>query len=265
MSVVPVRVLKFGGTAMASIASIRHSAEIALQTERERGSRIAVVVSAMAGETDRLLNLGHAPLANLNVPGANPVVAQARAELDTLASAGEQAASALFALNLRALGRAARSFVAHQLPIRTDSRFGDAEIQWIATAELEACFARGEIPVVAGFQGVDALGRLTTLGRGGSDTTAVALAVALGAEECVFFKDVDGVFTADPKKVATATRFDALGFDEMLELSRTGAKVLHDKCVALARCYGMPLAVKGLDGNGAETRVGTMEVAWARA
>lgn len=239
----PICVMKFGGASMATAESIRVQARRVIDAERS-GFRPVVVVSAMAGDTDRLLSLGKQASA----------IAEA-AELDVLAAAGEQISAALFAISLSSEGRAARSFLAHQLPIRTDRRHGDATIRQIDSAALLACVDGGQIPVIAGFQGIDDDARITTLGRGGSDTTAVAIAAALRARECVFFKDVEGVFSADPKLCPAARKLDVIAVRHMLALSRLGAKVLHWKSVALALDNRIELHVRSGFGPAEGTRI----------
>lgn len=224
-------VLKFGGTSMGNPERIAHSASIAA-AEAANGHRIALVVSAMAGETDRYL--GHATALG---GGLGEV------ETDTALAAGEQAASALMALALKQLGLKARSVLAWQLPIEAEGPPGAARITGIDGEVLEALLAEGVIPVVAGFQGVDGQGRLITLGRGGSDLSAAAIAAAIGAH-CDIYTDVDGVFTTDPRIEPKARRLERISHDEMLELAAMGAKVLQTRSVEYAKAKGVAMRVK---------------------
>jgi len=233
-------VQKFGGTSVADLDRIRHVAGRVQRTHAE-GHQVAVVVSAMAGETNRLLALAKA---------AHPRPAER--ESDVLASTGEQVTSALTALVLHDLGVPARSFLGHQVRIETDSAYGRARIVRIDAERLRETLASGTVAVVAGFQGVDADGSITTLGRGGSDTSAVALAAALGAEACEIYTDVAGVFTADPRLVPGALKLDAISYEEMLEMAASGAKVMMARSIEIARRYGVPLRVRStfVDGDG---------------
>jgi aspartate kinase len=209
-----------------------------------------LVVSAMSGETNRLLALAQA---------ACPV--PDRREADVVAATGEQVTAALTAISIQNAGGRARSFLAHQLAIRTDAVASDARIQGIDTRPLRLCLQNGEIPVIAGFQGVDAMDRITTLGRGGSDTTAVAVAAALGAA-CEIYTDVPGVFTADPGVCPEARQLDRISHGQMLEMATLGAKVLHPRSVALAAKYGVPLEVRSsLDALPGTRVVAAMEAA----
>jgi len=224
-------VLKFGGTSMGTPERIAHSASIAA-AEAAKGHEVAVVVSAMAGETDRYL--GHAGALG---GGLGEI------ETDTAMAAGEQAAAALMALALKQLGLKARSILAWQLPIEVEGPPGAARITGIDGAVLESLLAEATIPVVAGFQGVDAHGRLVTLGRGGTDLSATAIAAVLGAD-CDIYTDVDGVFTTDPRIEPTATRLERISHDEMLELAAMGAKVLQTRSVEYAKAKGVAMRVK---------------------
>lgn len=224
-------VLKFGGTSMGSPERIAHSAAIAA-SEAQRGHQIALVVSAMAGETDRYL--GHATALG---GGLGEV------ETDTALAAGEQAASALMALALKQQGLKARSVLGWQLPIEVEGPPGAARITGIDADVLEKLLADGVIPVVAGFQGIDAHGRLATLGRGGSDLSAAAIAAAIGAD-CDIYTDVDGVFTTDPRIEPAARRLERISHDEMLELAAMGAKVLQTRSVEYAKAKGVAMRVK---------------------
>ena len=225
-------VQKFGGTSVKDLERIRNVARRALETQRA-GNDVVVVVSAMAGETNRLLEL-----TRLASPRPD------EREQDVVAATGEQVTIGLTALAIQALGGRARSFTGFQVPIVTDDAFSKARIQSIDTAGLLAALAQGEVAVVAGFQGICEDGSITTLGRGGSDTTAVALAAALGADACEIYTDVDGIYTADPGVVPQARKLDRISYEEMLELAGAGAKVLQIRSVEFAMKYGVPLWVR---------------------
>lgn len=219
-------VMKFGGTSMAGSERIRN---VAARVKRavEAGDEVAVVVSAMADETDRLVGYCHeaAPRA---------VGADFRAEYDVVVAAGEQVTAGLLAMTLQAMGVRARSWLGWQLPIRTSGAHSLARIEGIDTEAVLAAMAGGEVAVVPGFQGLTAGGRVTTLGRGGSDTSAVAMAAALSAERCDIYTDVDGVYTTDPRIVPRARKLSRITYEEMLELASVGAKVLQTRSVELA-------------------------------
>ena len=225
-------VLKFGGTSVGDIERIENVARRCLDVQRS-GARIVVVVSAMSGETNRLLGL------------VNKITERApEREQDVVLSTGEQVTIGLLSIAIQKLGGKARSFLGLQCPIRTDSCFSKARIDNIDPTALQASLDRGEIAVVAGFQGVDPEGNITTLGRGGSDTTAVALAAALKADACDIYTDVDGVYTADPNVCRLAKKLSRISYEEMLELASLGAKVLQIRSVELAMKYRVPLWVK---------------------
>ncbi|HXF07833.1 MAG TPA: aspartate kinase [Candidatus Acidoferrales bacterium] len=224
-------VQKYGGTSVGTIERIEQVAR-KVMAARQRGDRVVVVVSAMSGETDRLLGLAHQI-----APRPEP------REVDVLIATGEQVTIALLAMTLQKLGCPARSYTGAQVPIVTDAAYGKARIAHIDVARMQSDLDAGRVVVVAGFQGVDAEGNITTLGRGGSDTTGVALAAALAADECQIFTDVDGVYTADPRIVPTARRLDRITFEEMLELASLGAKVLQIRSVEFAGKYNVPLRV----------------------
>lgn len=224
-------VQKYGGTSMGSVERIEHVARKVL-TARERGHQIVVVVSAMSGETDRLIKLAKSI-------SARP----APRELDQMIATGEQVTISLLAMALEKLGVPARSYTGAQVSIRTDKAYNKARIQKIDTERLLADCQAGIVPVVAGFQGVDEDGNITTLGRGGSDTTGVALAAALKADECQIYTDVDGVYTTDPRVEPKARRLDRITFEEMLELASLGSKVLQIRSVEFAGKYKVPLRV----------------------
>jgi aspartate kinase len=223
-------VMKFGGTSMAGIERIRHVASL-VRREAERGNEVAVVVSAMAGETDRLIQLCR-EAASLYDPR----------EYDVVVASGEQVTSGLLAITLQGMGLNARSYMGWQLPIRA-SGHAAALIEGIDVAVLERVFDGGGIAVIPGFQGVADDGSVATLGRGGSDTSAVALAAAMKADRCDIYTDVDGVYTTDPRIVPRARKLDTVTYEEMLELASVGAKVLQTRSVGLAMRYNMPLQV----------------------
>ena len=226
-------VQKFGGTSVATIERIEHVARHIINA-RKAGHDVAVVVSAMGHETDRLVDLAEA--AGFNGP-------ESRREMDVLLSTGEQVSIALLSMVLMKHGQKARSFTGRQAGIVTDNEFTRARISDIDSRSLEETIAEGAVPVVAGFQGTDEAGNITTLGRGGSDTTAVALAAVLKADECQIYTDVDGVYTTDPRVVEGARRLDRVTFEEMLELASLGSKVLHTRAVEFASKYQVPLRV----------------------
>ena len=225
-------VMKFGGTSLGDLDKIRRAAG-RIKAAVDDGLQPAVVVSAMSGETSRLIEL---------TQSASPFH-DAR-EYDTIVSSGEQVAIGLLTLALHDLGVSARSWLGWQIPIRTDKVHGAARIQAIETDELERRLADGQVPVIAGFQGLGPDNRITTLGRGGSDTSAVALAAALDAEQCDIYTDVDGVFTADPRTVTAAHKLDKITYEEMLELASLGTKVLQTRAVELAMKHGVRLQVR---------------------
>ena len=223
--------MKFGGTSMAGTERIRRVAGI-VKRQQEAGHEVAVVVSAMAGETDRLVNFCREANALYD-----------RAEYDVVVAAGEQVTSGLLALHLQALGCKARSWLGWQLPVRTDDAHAAARIEDIESQALLASMAAGEIAVIPGFQGLDPEGRVTTLGRGGSDTSAVAVAAAVQADRCDIYTDVDGVYTTDPRIVAKARKLKYVTYEEMLELASVGSKVLQTRSVSLAMKEGVRVQV----------------------
>ena len=225
-------VQKFGGTSVGSLERIRNVALRAIATQRA-GHRVVVIVSAMSGETNRLLKLAHDVAA---VPDAR--------EMDALAATGEQVSAALTAMAIHAAGGKARSLLGHQVKVLTDDAFTKARIKMIEGAKIFETLDRGEIAVVAGFQGVDEAGNITTLGRGGSDTSAVAVAAAIGADECEIYTDVDGVYTTDPNICPSARKIDRISYEEMLELASLGAKVLQIRSVEVAMKYSVPVHVR---------------------
>ena len=237
----PRLVMKFGGTSLADIGRVRAAAS-RVRKEVGRGYDVAVVVSAMAGETDRLVTAVRAEGALFDTR-----------EFDTVISSGEQVTAGLLALALHRQGVAARSWLGWQLPIRTDDTHGAARIVGVDASALEERFRDGLHAVIAGFQGISPANRITTLGRGGSDTTAVALAAALGAERCDIYTDVDGVYTADPRVVPTARRLERIAYEEMLELASLGAKVLMSRSVAMAARGNVQVRVRSSFSDGPGT------------
>ncbi len=244
--------MKFGGTSMAGIERIR-SVAARVKREVEAGNEVAVVVSAMAGETDRLVGFCR-EASSLYDPR----------EYDVVVSAGEQITSGLLAIALQAAGVKARSWMGWQLPIHTDDAFAKARIGTIDTAALDASLSAGEVAVIPGFQGVADDGRVTTLGRGGSDTSAVAVAAAMKADRCDIYTDVDGVYTTDPRIVPRARKLAKVTYEEMLELASVGAKVLQTRSVGLAMKEQVRVQVlssfTGEDAPMADTLPGTMIV-----
>ncbi len=215
-------VLKFGGTSVGDTDRIKNAAR-KIKAEVERGNEVAVVVSAMSGATNQLIKWVN-DIAPLHDPR----------EYDVVVATGEQVTIGLLALALQQIDVKARSWLSWQIPIRTDNAYGKARIQEIDTTEMARCMAAGEVPIVPGFQGVSSDGRITTLGRGGSDTSAVALAAALKAERCDIYTDVDGVYTSDPRMVEKAHKMDCVTYEEMLEMASLGSKVLQARSVELA-------------------------------
>ncbi len=224
-------VQKYGGTSVGSIERILAVAE-KVKRFQEQGNRMVVVVSAMSGETNRLISLAR-EIDEANDPR----------EMDVLVSTGEQVTIALLTMALQKLGCPARSYTGGQVHILTDSAYSKARIRDIDGARVQADLEQGKVVVVAGFQGVDENGHITTLGRGGSDTTAVAMAAALQADECQIYTDVDGVYTTDPRVVPNARRLDRITFEEMLEMASLGSKVLQIRSVEFAGKYNVPLRV----------------------
>jgi aspartate kinase len=245
-------VMKFGGTSMAGTERIRRVARI-VQRQQAAGHEVAVVVSAMAGETDRLVNFCRE---------ANPLYDPA--EYDVVVASGEQITSGLLAMHLQALGCKARSWLGWQVPIKTDDAHAKARIEDIDAQALLASMGSGEIAVIPGFQGVTPGGRVTTLGRGGSDTSAVAVAAAVKADRCDIYTDVDGVYTTDPRIVAKARKLKNVTYEEMLELASVGSKVLQTRSVSLAMKEGVRVQVLSSfiddDAPAADTIPGTMIV-----
>jgi aspartate kinase len=225
-------VQKFGGTSLADVGLIKNVAQ-RVSGEVEIGNEVAVVVSAMAGVTNQLIDWTR----------ETSRVHDAR-EYDVVVSSGEQVTAGLLALALQDLGVDARSWLGWQIPVRTDGVHGKARIETIDVTELRRRLARGQVAVVAGFQGIGPRGRITTLGRGGSDTSAVALAAALEADRCDIFTDVDGVYTSDPRIVAKARKLGRITYEEMLEMASQGAKVLETRSVELAMNHRVRVHVR---------------------
>jgi aspartate kinase len=225
-------VQKYGGTSVGNVERIKAVARRCVETQR-KGHRVVVIVSAMSGETNRLLKLAK-QIAEL--PDER--------ELDVIASTGEQVSVGLVALAIHAEGGKAISLLGHQVRILTDSAFSRARIQDIDARAIGAALDDGKIAVIAGFQGVDKGGNITTLGRGGSDTSGVAIAAALKADVCEIYTDVDGVYTADPNVVSNARKIDRISYEEMLELASLGAKVLQIRSVEFGMKFGVPIHVR---------------------
>lgn len=225
-------VQKYGGTSVGSLDRMKVVAERALACQRQ-GNDVVLIVSAMSGETNRLLGLAHqvSPTPEMR-------------EMDALAATGEQVSAALVAMTIHALGGKARSLLGHQVNIQTDAAFTKARIHTIEGSKVRSTLDKGQIAVVAGFQGVDPEGNITTLGRGGSDTSAVAVAAAIKADVCEIYTDVDGVYTTDPNICPSARKIDRISYEEMLELASLGAKVLQIRSVELAMKYGVPIHVR---------------------
>jgi aspartate kinase len=239
---------KYGGTSVGTIERIHRVAD-KVAAAHKNGHRIVVVLSAMSGETDRLLKLAHQL-----TPSPD------ERELDMLLSTGERVTIALLAMRLRGLGINARSFTGRQVGIITDSAHTKARIARVTADRIREALGEGIIPVVAGFQGINEQSDVTTLGRGGSDLTAVALAAALKADRCIIYTDVDGVYTADPNIVPAARRLDKISYEEMLEMASLGAKVLQSRSVEFAAKYGVPVEVNSSFKEGKGTLVTSEDV-----
>ena len=225
-------VQKYGGTSVGTVERIKNVAKKVLAA-KQRGNEVVVVVSAMAGETNRLLALAQ-QISEL--PDER--------ERDVLLASGEQVSSSLLSLAIKDLGQPARSFLGHQVRIETDKAYGKARIKSIDSTRIKRALKAGEIVVVAGFQGVDEEDNITTLGRGGSDTSAVAMAAALQANVCEIYTDVEGVFTTDPGICPKARKLDRISYEEMIEMASTGAKVLQIRSVELAKNFAVPVHVR---------------------
>ena len=236
-------VQKYGGTSVGTVERIKNVAK-RVERFRDQGDDVIVVVSAMSGETNRLIGL--AQEAHENPPAREP---------DVLVTTGEQVTIALLSMVLQADGYDARSYTGGQVRILTDSEHGKARIQEIDDHNIRHDLSKGRVVIVAGFQGVDENNNITTLGRGGSDTTAVALAAALKADECQIYTDVDGVYTTDPRVVDKATRLEKITFEEMLEMASLGSKVLQIRSVEFAGKYNVPLRVLSSFAEGPGTLI----------
>jgi len=225
-------VQKFGGTSVGSVERIQATAKI-VKNELDNGHQVAVVVSAMSGETNRLLHLA-------NSMNGNPPMR----EVDALVATGEQVTAALLAIELHKLGVSAYSFSGAQAGFKTEGSHSKARIKDVKSDHLIKHMEQGKVPVVTGFQGVDANGNTTTLGRGGSDTSAVALAIAVKADSCDIYTDVDGIYTTDPRIEPKARKMDSISYEEMLEFASLGAKVLQTRSVELGMRYNMPIHLR---------------------
>lgn len=243
-------VLKFGGTSVADLDRIAHVADL-VAWRAERGEKMAVIVSAMAGETNKLVGFARGAAGD-DITGSN-----FDDEYDVVVSSGEQVTSGLLALALRKRGYKARSWLGWQLAMKTSSAHGKARIQGFENSGLADAVDSGEIAVIAGFQGVTDEGRVSTLGRGGSDTSAVAVAAALDAESCDIYTDVDGVYTTDPRIVPQARRLDKISYEEMLEMASLGAKVLQTRSVEMAMNHKVRVRVLSSFAEPGETNQGT--------
>jgi aspartate kinase len=229
---VAVIVQKYGGTSVGTVEKIKHVAQRVVATKMD-GNDVVVVVSAMAGETDRLINLAHEMV---DKPDGR--------EYDMMVSTGEQVSIALLSMAIQNLGHKAVSLLGFQIKISTNSDFTKARIESIKAEKIKEAFNQGTIVVVAGFQGIDEQDNITTLGRGGSDTTAVAVAGALKADMCEIYTDVEGVYTTDPTICPNARKLDTISYDEMLEMASLGAKVLHTRSVEFAKKYDVSIHVR---------------------
>ena len=224
-------VQKYGGTSMGSIDRIKNVAK-RVKRWHDNGHQVVVVVSAMSGETNRLIDL------------ARQISTQPDPrEYDQMVSTGEQVSISLLAMALKDLGVGARSLTGRQVAIKTDNAYNKARIESIDDENIREQLDAGNVVIVAGFQGIDAEGNATTLGRGGSDTTGVAIAAALGADECQIYTDVDGVYTTDPRVTSKAKKLEKITFEEMLEMASLGSKILQIRSVEFAGKYGVPLRV----------------------
>ncbi|NIO04898.1 MAG: aspartate kinase [Proteobacteria bacterium] len=225
-------VQKYGGTSVGDVERIKNVARRVIASQK-KGNDVVVVVSAIGGETDRLLELAHE---TADSPDER--------EVDVLISTGEQVSIALLAMALKSMGQDAQSFLGFQIPILTDSAYGKARISHIDSEKILEALKTGKVVVVAGFQGIDGDNSITTLGRGGSDTTAVAIAAALNADVCEIYTDVDGVYTTDPNVCERARKLNRISYEEMMEMASLGAKVLQIRSVAFAMRYNVPIHVR---------------------
>jgi len=244
---------KYGGTSVGSLERIRATAEL-IRADLERGNEVAVVVSAMSGETNRLMSMAEEMHA---VPSAR--------EMDALLSTGEQVSAALLSMALNQLGITSYSYNGGQAGFRTDSSHARARIKDVQSKHLIRHMETGEVPVVTGFQGMDEAGNITTLGRGGSDTSAVALAIAVQADVCDIYTDVDGIYTTDPRIVPQASKLQYISYEEMLEFASLGAKVLQTRSVELAMRFNMPIHLRSSFEDISGTIVGGEDTDMERA
>jgi len=244
---------KYGGTSVGSLERIRATAKL-IQADLGRGHEVAVVVSAMSGETNRLIGMAR------DIDAAAPA-----REMDALVSTGEQVSAALLAIELNRLGVSAYSYNGSQAGFRTDGGYARARIKDVQSAHLIRHLEQGEVPVVTGFQGIDEHGNVTTLGRGGSDTSAVALAVAVKADVCDIYTDVDGIYTTDPRIVPQASKINHISYEEMLEFASLGAKVLQTRSVELAMRFNMPIHLRSSFDNITGTMVSGEDTGMERA
>ena len=236
-------VQKYGGTSVGDVERIRNVARRVLDTKNQ-GHEVVVVVSAMAGETDKLIRLAQQVTSSPD-----------EREMDVLISTGEQVSIALLSIALKAMGADSKSYLGFQIKIATDSAFGKARITGIDSEKMLNDLKRGRVVVAAGFQGVDESENITTLGRGGSDTTAVAIAAALKADSCEIYTDVDGVYTTDPNICSKARKLNKISYDEMLEMASLGSKVLQIRSVEFAKKYDVPIHVRSSFNNNPGTIV----------
>ncbi|MFL2889939.1 MAG: aspartate kinase [Pelagibacteraceae bacterium] len=237
------KVLKFGGTSVGSIDRIVNATKI-VQKEHSAGNRIIVIVSAMSGKTNELIDQSKAISKNFT-----------KRELDVLLTSGEQITSALFAGALNELGLKAKSWMNWQIPILTEGNHANSRIVNININKINEFLSEGGIAVIPGFQGISSLGEITTIGRGGSDATAVAVAKIFSTDSCEIYTDVDGVYSTDPNKVPVAKKIEKISYEEMLELSSLGAKVMQPSAVQTAMMYNIPLEVKSTFTNRKGTEI----------
>ena len=239
------KVLKFGGTSVGSIDRIIRVSKL-IQDETKKGNKLVVIVSAMSGKTDELLNLSKSISKDFS-----------ERELDVLVTSGEQVTASLLAGALNKLGIKSRSLMSWQIPILTEGNHNNSRIVNMSTDKINECLNNGEIVIIPGFQGISKMGDLTSIGRGGSDATAVAVAKLLNTDSCEIYTDVDGVYSSDPNKIPVAKKIDKISYEEMLELSSLGAKVMQSSAVQTAMMYSIPLHVKSTFTNRDGTKIFT--------
>ena len=237
------KVLKFGGTSVGSIDRIIRVSKL-IQDETKKGNKLVVIVSAMSGKTDELLNLSKSISKDFS-----------ERELDVLVTSGEQVTASLLAGALNKLGIKSRSLMSWQIPILTEGNHNNSRIVNMSTDKINECLNNGEIVIIPGFQGISKMGDLTSIGRGGSDATAVAVAKLLNTDSCEIYTDVDGVYSSDPNKIPVAKKIDKISYEEMLELSSLGAKVMQSSAVQTAMMYSIPLHVKSTFTNRDGTKI----------